>query len=135
MRFDRKGAPESYAQMLLRGVALDSIISEDEARCKNMEEKCGIVAKSAQEISQKYWPDVEHSDQVSKLSLELFDGLQSLHELSKRERCWLECAAILHDIGMAKGSKGHHRTSMNLILDEPNLPFSSTETKNHCQYC
>ena len=37
----RRGAPESYAQMLLRGLSLENIIAEDEAKQNDMEEKCG----------------------------------------------------------------------------------------------
>ena len=68
-----------------------------------------------------------HSEQVRKLALELFDALQDLHKLGKRERCWLECAAILHDIGLARGPKGHHKNTLKIILNETKLPFTSIE--------
>jgi putative phosphoesterase len=121
------GAPESYAQMLLRGLSLEDIIAEDKARESNMERKCTSMARSTRRVARKYWPDMKHSEQVRKLSLELFDALQDLHKLGKRERCWLECAAILHDIGLSQGPKAHHKKSLNLILNETQLPFTSTE--------
>ena len=101
----RKGAPESYAQMLLRGLLLDNIIAEDKARESDMEKKCTLMARSARRVARKYWPEMEHSEHVRKLALELFDALQDLHKLGKRERCWLECAAILHDIGFATSAQ------------------------------
>ena len=125
----RKGAPESYAQMLLRGLPLEEIISQDKAREKDMETKCSLMARSTRKIAKKYWPDIQHSEQVRKLSLELFDALQDLHKLGKRERCWLECAALLHDIGLSKGPKAHHKSSLNLILNETQLPFTSIERR------
>ena len=94
-----------------------------------MEERCAQIANSAREIAREYWPDLEHSEQVRKLSMELFDSLQDLHKLGKKERCWLECAAILHDIGLWQGSKGHHKNSMKLILNDSQLPISSTERR------
>jgi putative phosphoesterase len=121
------GAPESYAQMLLRGLSLEDIIAEDKARESDMERKCILMARSTRRVARKYWPDMKHSEQVRKLSLELFDALQDLHKLGKRERCWLECAAILHDIGLSQGPKAHHKKSLNLILNETQLPFTSTE--------
>ena len=123
----RRGAPESYAQMLLRGLSLDNIIAEDKTKEHDMEEKCVETTKSCQTISQTYWPDFKHAEQVRKLSMELFDSLQDLHKLDKRERCWLECAAILHDIGLARGPKAHQKNTMKLILNETKLPFTSVE--------
>ena len=123
----RRGAPESYAQMLLRGLSLDYIIAEDKTKEHDMEEKCVETTKSCQTISQTYWPDFKHAEQVRKLSMELFDSLQDLHKLDKRERCWLECAAILHDIGLARGPKAHQKNTLKLILNEIKLPFASVE--------
>ena len=101
----KKGLPESFAQMLLRGVSLDAIVEEDKAREDAMVQDCKETVKVSGEISKKYWPDTEHYSQVSKLALELFDGLIRLHQLGMRERCWLECAAILHDIGLSKSTR------------------------------
>ncbi len=123
----RRGAPESYSQMLLRGLSLESIAAEDKAREQDMEKNCAEINSSTQSISQKYGMDIKHSEQVRKLSLELFDTLQHLHKLGKRERCWLECAAILHDIGLANGTKAHQKNTLKLILNDTQLPFTSVE--------
>ena len=123
----RNGAPESYAQMLLRGLSLSDIIAEDTAKEKDLEEKCLQVAEISQTISRQYCPETGHSEQVRKMALELFDSLQDLHRLGKRERCWLECAAILHDIGLANGRRAHQKNTLKLILNETRLPFSSVE--------
>jgi exopolyphosphatase/guanosine-5'-triphosphate,3'-diphosphate pyrophosphatase len=61
------------------------------------------------------------------LALELFDKLSDLHSLGEEERYWLECAAILHDIGWSQGPKGHHKSSLKLILNEQEFPFTSDE--------
>jgi exopolyphosphatase/pppGpp-phosphohydrolase len=121
--------PESFAQMLLRGESLDTIIKEDQAKEEEMVQDCNKMLQVSGEISKKYWPDIEHYGQVSKLSLELFDGLISLHQLGNRERCWLECAAILHDIGLVKSRGSHHKRSAKLILNETKLPFTSLERR------
>ena len=125
----RIGAPESYAQMLLRGLPIENIIAQDKARENDMEKKCTLIARSARRAAKKYWPDTQHSEQVRKLSLELFDAFQDLHKLGKKERCWLECAAILHDIGLSQGPKGHQKKTLNLILNEGQLPFTSVERR------
>ncbi len=79
------------------------------------------------EIALKYNSDPEHSDTVRRLSLELFDKLGDLHLLGYEERYWLGCAAILHDIGWSQGPKGHHKSSMRLILNDHEFPFTSDE--------
>ena len=79
------------------------------------------------EIARKYNSDPEHSDTVKRLSLELFDKMGDLHLLGHEERYWLGCAAILHDIGWSQGPKGHHKSSLELILNDQEFPFTSDE--------
>ncbi len=69
----------------------------------------------------------EHSHQVTKLALKIFDELKSLHGLGEKERLWLECGALLHDIGWISGRQGHHKKSLELIMGVKNLSFSERE--------
>ena len=87
------------------------------------EKRLGKIRK----IARKYNHDPEHSDTVRRLSLELFDKLGDLHLLGYEERYWLGCAAILHDIGWSQGPKGHHKSSLGLILNDQEFPFTSDE--------
>jgi len=70
-------------------------------------------------------PDFMHSERVARLALELYDGLNMAGLLSPLNsapngdgadaRASLYVAALLHDVGKAKGNKGHHKTSLELI--------------------
>jgi len=63
-------------------------------------------------------PDPAHSMRVSRLAVELFDGLVHLAVpvlLPLRARDLLEAAAISHDVGRAKGEKRHQKASYKLI--------------------
>jgi exopolyphosphatase/guanosine-5'-triphosphate,3'-diphosphate pyrophosphatase len=73
-------------------------------------------------------PDFAHAERVARLALELYDGLQkggflprSGEGLEPRNgttdeaRSSLYIAALLHDVGKAKGNKGHHKESLELI--------------------
>lgn len=91
--------------------------------------------KQVQEIAtrrMKLWaraldPDFAHSERVARLSLQLYDGMGAtglLGSLSKGApgdgaaadaRSSLYIAALLHDVGKAKGNKGHHKESLELI--------------------
>ncbi len=125
----KKGMPESFAQMLLRGVSLDAIIKEDYDKQDMMIQECKEIVQITEDISKKYWPDDDHYGQVCKVALDLFDGLINLHNFGEQERCWLECAAILHDIGLSKSRRSHHKRSAKLILNDTELPFASLDRR------
>lgn len=89
--------------------------------------------KQIQEIAtrrMKLWakaldPDFAHSERVARLSLQLYDGLIAAGVFTTRDpevitngsdpRSSLYAAALLHDVGKAKGKKGHHKESQELI--------------------
>jgi len=68
-----------------------------------------------------------HSQQVTRLALRLFDELRPLHDLADKERFWLECAGLLHDIGFSQGTKQHHKSALRIILESRLLPFDERE--------
>jgi putative phosphoesterase len=125
----KKGLPESFSQAILRGVALERIAKDDHERKAAEANDCLKITRNCRKISKEYWPDTEHYEQVRKLSLRLLDELQSVHEFGNVERCWLECASILHDIGLSTGVKGHHKKTMKLILNDERLVFASEERR------
>jgi putative phosphoesterase len=125
----KKRMPESFAQMLLEGIAIDEVIKEDKAREVIMDKSGSIAVEASRKFSKELLPDTQHYQQVTNLTLKLFDCLIDVHKLGRRERCWLECAALLHDIGLSKGSVKHHKASMQLILNEKALPFPSTDRR------
>jgi putative phosphoesterase len=125
----KKKLPESFAQILLRAVPYEVIKKEDCTRKLEMEQNCPKMAELSKKVAQKYAQDSNHSDQVKRIALIIFDYLKDLHHLSKPERCWLECAAILHDIGLSVNTRNHNKNSMKLILDDTQLPFSSYDRR------
>ena len=66
-------------------------------------------------------PDFRHSRHVSRLALQLYDGLALSAEDHERdnERDVLRIAALLHDVGLSKKQKGHHKASYRLIEKVP----------------
>ena len=125
----KKRLPESFAQMLLNGLPFDAFKKEDFARKLEMEQNCLEITESTRKVAQKYRQDTNHSKQVRCTALKIFKGLQDLHHLDNPERCWLECAAILHDIGLSVNTSSHNKKSLKLILDDTQLPFSSVERR------
>ena len=58
-------------------------------------------------------PDVKHSTHVTRLALQLYDGLQG--PADPEQRSILEAAALLHDVGRFKHEKSHHKAGYSLI--------------------
>jgi CHAD domain-containing protein/HD superfamily phosphodiesterase len=80
-------------------------------------------------------PDVEHSELVTALALQIYDGLEACAlipaDVVSDARLKLEAAALLHDAGLHKGRKKHHITSYRLIRNlDPPLGWS-TEALQH----
>ena len=78
----------------------------------------------------RYDEEPGHSDHVTKLALEIFDGLKSWHRLEARSRELLHTAALLHDIGWAKtpDGKSHHKWSARLIREQAWKNLSQEES-------
>ena len=125
----KKGLPESFSQMLLCGVAVDDVTKEDRRRKAAINRDYQEVVKNCEKVSEQYGQDTEHYQQVRKLSLCLFDQLRNLHRLGNVERCLLECASTLHDIGILQTTKAHNKKSMELILNDTRLLLPSEERR------
>src|SRR5204863_8342399 len=74
-----------------------------------------IRRRSVFELAERcnYWP--EHSQQVARLAMALFDQTRAIHGLTDREREWLEYASVLHDVGVHISYERHHKHSYYLI--------------------
>jgi CHAD domain-containing protein len=77
-------------------------------------------------------PNVPHSRHVAKLALQLFDGLPDRIPKAKQEsfRYILRAAALMHDVGYVKTSRGHHKASARLIRKlSPPLGWTEDEIR------
>jgi exopolyphosphatase/guanosine-5'-triphosphate,3'-diphosphate pyrophosphatase len=77
-------------------------------------------------------PDRMHSQRVAQLSLSLYDGLKQAGLMTQNHdhnsRAVLHVAALLHDVGKAKGDKAHHKDSFRMIRNlTPPLGWSEHE--------
>jgi len=113
--------------MVLRGVSLVDIIKDENAAKRKAAWRRKGTVEIVRKVARNYENESSHSEQVRKLALELFDSLKRVHKLRATERRWLEYAAILHDIGWSRGARAHNKNSLKLILNDSELPFTSTE--------
>ncbi|MGB7585480.1 MAG: CHAD domain-containing protein [Terriglobales bacterium] len=76
-------------------------------------------------------PDFEHSQHVARLALQLYEGLPAVPGTeSREERGILQVAALLHDVGLSKKDKAHHKTTQKLIMRlDPPLGWTREQMK------
>ncbi|NLA37059.1 MAG: HD domain-containing protein, partial [Actinobacteria bacterium] len=65
--------------------------------------------------------DPEHSMQVARLALQLFDRLETVHGLGHDERELLEAAALLANVGLFIAHSKHHQHSYYVIRNSDHL--------------
>jgi exopolyphosphatase/guanosine-5'-triphosphate,3'-diphosphate pyrophosphatase len=74
-----------------------------------------VRRRSTVELAERCNYFAVHAQQVARLALALFDQTRARHELTDREREWLEYAAFMHDLGTHISYPRHHRHSYYLI--------------------
>ncbi len=124
-----KKLPESLAQSLLQGLSSAAIEKEDQTRNQQTRINYKKMITVSEKIANRYLKDITHPCQVKNIASKIFDDLKNLHNLGRQEKIWLECATLLHDIGISAGVTKHHKTSLELILDDPEMPFSSKQRR------
>lgn len=99
---------------LREGLVLD-YIARNQKQIARTERYPDIRRRSVVELGERcrWYPD--HTDQVARLALSIFDQTRGLHGAGDREREWIEFAALLHDIGGHISYIGHDRHSYYLI--------------------
>jgi exopolyphosphatase/guanosine-5'-triphosphate,3'-diphosphate pyrophosphatase len=86
-----------------------------------------IRYKSVMHVAENFRFEREHSLQVCKLALKIFDATRKIHKLGDTEREYLEAAAILHEVGLYVAHSQHHRHSYYLIRNSEMLGFNENE--------
>jgi putative phosphoesterase len=109
-----EGLPETYARMIVTGCGFKDVGKAEEQAGKDLPAK--EVLRRVRAFARQCHYERGHCVCVTGLALSLFDQLRETHRLGERHRLLLECAGILHDVGLAKGPKAHHKESMRMIL-------------------
>jgi exopolyphosphatase / guanosine-5'-triphosphate,3'-diphosphate pyrophosphatase len=112
----RLGAEElTLCDLALReGLVLD-YIRRNRRQIAQIDSIPDVRRRSTLELVERCSYYAEHSNQVVRLALALFDQMRAFHGLTDREREWLEYAALMHDIGGHISYSGHHKHSYYLI--------------------
>jgi len=121
------GLPKDYVDVFRQAKSLDQLWRETDRSARPGPGRSAKVLEAALALANRCRYEQEHTHQVTRLSLELFDALEGLHQMGERERFWLQCGSLLHDIGWTEGQEAHHKTALRLIMADPLLPLERRE--------
>jgi putative phosphoesterase len=108
--------PEGYVDVITKAASLDTLKKKQAEKTTDKE-----IIESALALAKECKYEQQHTHQVERLALSIFDQLGKLHKLGEAEGFLLRCAVILHDIGWLEGRKAHHKTALRIIMDSPVL--------------
>ncbi len=119
------GLPEAFGEMLRSGRSLDDVLQAKAAPAATeiSEKALRRLRPAVLDVVRRLPLDIAHSEQVAALSLRLFDQLRRFTRLTPTDRMLLFAAAMLHDIGWVRGDRGHHKHSLEMILELKELPL------------
>ena len=115
--------PEDYIEVFRQAKSLDQLWADTEGVDGARQAASKKVLEAVLDLARRCRYERGHTHQVTRLALQLFDALTDLHGLGPRERFWLECGALLHDIGWLDGQQGHHKAAQRLIMGDAALPL------------
>jgi exopolyphosphatase/guanosine-5'-triphosphate,3'-diphosphate pyrophosphatase len=112
---------------LREGVILDAL---QKSRGSSLHQLTDIRYKGVLHLAESCQYEKDHSDQVTKLALLLFDQLGGLHKLDSINREYLQAAGILHNVGFFISHAQHHLHSYYIIRNSEYLTgFNSREVE------
>lgn len=85
-----------------------------------------IIACSVN-ISKRYMGSRKRAETLEKITTTIFDSMKRIHGLGKRERLYLQIAAILHDCGKYISQVNIGETSYNIIMATEIIGLSHLE--------
>jgi exopolyphosphatase/guanosine-5'-triphosphate,3'-diphosphate pyrophosphatase len=103
---------------LREGVLLDTWRREHGGSLHHLSD---LRRRSVLRLAEQMDEEPEHSVQVSRLALQIFDATASVHGLGDDSREVLEAAALLANVGLFVSHAGHHKHSYYVIRNSEML--------------
>ena len=110
---------------LREGIILDAVGHHDPDDWSD--DSYALRRASVASLARRCQSDPDHTRNVLRLALALFDETRELHKLGADDRELLEYAVLLHDIGQHVSRQGHHRHAAYLVEHAQLRGFSPDE--------
>jgi exopolyphosphatase/guanosine-5'-triphosphate,3'-diphosphate pyrophosphatase len=117
-RFSRLGLRDGMlAQMLA-----DTDVRTSAHRTMEAERWEGVL-----EVCRRYGVDPRKTEPERQHAVQLFDQLQTVHQLPAEYKLWLQAAAMMQEVGKYMNHQGHHRHSQYIIANSEIFGFSPVQ--------
>ncbi|HEY5874650.1 MAG TPA: Ppx/GppA phosphatase family protein [Ilumatobacteraceae bacterium] len=103
---------------LREGVLLDTMQRLDDTLLNQLRD---VSRRSVRHLAELCDDDIEHSEHVASLALQLFDETAELHGLDVTARPYLEAGAVLANVGLFISHSKHHLHSYYVIRNAEHL--------------
>lgn len=87
------------------------------------------IVACALNMSKRYMGSKKRAETLEKITTTIFDSIKRIHGLGKRERLYLQLAAILHDCGKYISMNNIGETSYQIIMATEMIGLSHEERK------
>jgi exopolyphosphatase/guanosine-5'-triphosphate,3'-diphosphate pyrophosphatase len=104
---------------LREGILVDRVAARNGADV--LRRLSDIRRRSVMRMAETFHENLEHIGRATDLALQIFDGLQSVHQLAASDRDLLEAAGVLHNVGLFVSHAAHHRHSYYVIRNTDQL--------------
>ena len=104
---------------LREGILVDRVAARNGAEV--LHRLSDIRRRSVMRMAETFHENLDHIGRATDLSLQLFDGLLSVHRLTAADRDLLEAAGLLHNVGLFVSHAAHHRHSYYVIRNTDQL--------------
>jgi exopolyphosphatase/guanosine-5'-triphosphate,3'-diphosphate pyrophosphatase len=121
-RMDLKGY--RYSRVGLRDGVLAQMLADADVRASVHRTMEAERWQGVLEVCRRYGFDPRKAEPERLHVVQLFDQMQTVHELPGEYRLWLQAAAMMQEVGKFMNHQGHHRHTQYIIANSEIFGFS-----------
>jgi exopolyphosphatase/guanosine-5'-triphosphate,3'-diphosphate pyrophosphatase len=116
-----------YSPLGLRDGVLAQMLADTDVRTSAHRTMEAERWEGVLEVCKRYGVDPRKIEPEREHAVQLFDQLQSVHQLPVEYRLWIQAAAMMQEVGKYMNHQGHHRHSQYIIAHSEIFGFSPAQ--------
>jgi exopolyphosphatase/guanosine-5'-triphosphate,3'-diphosphate pyrophosphatase len=116
-----------YSPLGLRDGVLAQMLADTDVRTSAHRTMEAERWEGVLEVCRRYGVDPRKIEPEREHAVQLFDQLQSVHQLPVEYRLWIQAAAMMQEVGKYMNHQGHHRHTQYIIAHSEIFGFSPAQ--------
>jgi exopolyphosphatase/guanosine-5'-triphosphate,3'-diphosphate pyrophosphatase len=116
-----------YSPLGLRDGVLAQMLADGDTRASAHRTMEAERWEGVLEVCRRYGVDPRKAEPEREHCVQLFDQLQSVHQLPPEYKLWLQAAAMMQEVGKFMNHQGHHRHAQYIIANSEIFGFSPVQ--------